>query len=403
MAAVQADPFTLPPIGPSPSGSVQVTVACRTSRTGGSGRRHPVEIASDWTVTTPHDLGLERVAAAMGGYLSCLDLVDRGIPALRELTQRLARRSVPLIHRDDGGRWIPAELPTGCTCSSFGYSSAADAAAHLRGVQHVAYAYDVSTKALERLVHAVFDAHDTMFFAPPADECGAGAAVRERRGVEQLWDCGLHPEIVARLQDAVWPGGPPLPMWFYLGAMSRRPDLTWVAQTLRAVPDEDIAVWLCWTNAELDHAHPDARTGWLQAGVPRIAIAALADGSYTPIDVARVARASGRSLVAAALTLAAWHRARCHPSPDDIALLDELEVDRWYEPSAAALDWLEQRLPRSGGPTRTEVGLMLAVCGTRAGAMKALSQGIQDPRAAADLLGLLPDVVHEPERRLASQ
>jgi hypothetical protein len=233
--------------------------------------------------------------------------------------------------------------------------------------------------------------------------------VRERRGLEHLWDAGLHPEMVLALHDAVWPAGPPLPTWFYLGALSRRPDLRWIAETLRAVPDEDIAVWLCWTDAELDRAHPEARTGWLQAGVPRPAIAALADGAYTPIDVARLSHATGRSLAAAAITLAGWHRARCHPSPDDIALLDELGVDRWYAPSGAALDWLCTRLPRRSAPTRTAVGLVLAVCGTRAGALEALTHGAADPRTAARLLGLptateIPPVPGErDERELTAQ
>lgn len=404
---VDADPFTLAPIPPSPSGPVRLDVSCRTSRNGGPRTRHPITLDPDWGVETPHDLGLERVAAAMGGYLSCLGLVDRGLPAVRELVQRLGRRVVPRISRDVGGRWTPAVLPTGCTCDSFGFASASEAATHVRGVKHVAHEYGVVPRELERLLDPLLDAHDTLFFSPPADEWGASSAVREHRGVELLWDCGLHPETVALIHRAVWPDGPPLPVWFYLGAMSRRPALAWVAQTLHSVPDEDIAVWLCWTNAELDHVHPDARTGWLQAGVPRKAIAALADGSYTPIDVARVSRATGRSLAAAALTLAAWHGAGCHPSADDIALLDELEVDRWYEPSTGALDWLEERARGRGRPSRTELGLLLAVCGTRAWAMKALSLGIRDPRGAAELMGLIAplDSQHqsdEPERRLAS-
>lgn len=398
-AEVRVDPFRLLPLAPSPTGSLPLTVRCRTARKGGPSARHSVSIDAGWSVTTPHDLALERVAAAMGGYLSCLDLVDRDIPALRELVQRLGRRYVPHISRDVGGRWAPAVLPVGCSCEALGYPSASEAAAHVRGVRHVAQEFGVPPRDLERMAHAVSDAHDTMFFAPPPDEWDASAAVREARGVEQLWECGLHPETIVMIHDAVWPGGPPLPMWFYLGAMSRRPALEWVAKTLSAVPDADIAVWLCWTNAELDHVHPHARTGWLQAGVPRVAIAALADGSYTPIDVARLARATGRSLAAAAVVLAAWHRARCHPRPEDIALLDELDVDRWYEPSPGALDWLEKRVAR--GLTRTQIGLVLAVCGTRAGAMKALSHGIHDPRGAAALLGIV-STSPEPERRSTS-
>jgi hypothetical protein len=408
-AAIETDPFTLPSIGPAPQGSIEAIVRCRTSRTGGTRNKHAIGIDADWSVTTPHDLALERIAAAMGGYLSCLDLVDRYIPALRELTQREARRVLPQITRNSGGRWTFATLPTGCTCESFGFASASEAAGHLRGVWHVAHEYGVPPRDLERLMNPIFGAHDTLFFAPPTDEWNARATVREDRGVDQLWDAGLHPQTVAAIHRAVWPGGPPLPMWFYLGAMSRRPNLGWLAQTLQAVPDENLAVWLCWTNAELDHVHPEARTGWLQAGVPRQAIAALADGSYSPIDVARVSHATGRSLAAAALTLAAWQRAGCHPRPEDIVLLDELDVDPWYEPSVGAIDWLWNRVGRRGGPSRTGIGLVLAVCGTRAGAMKAFTQGIHDPRGAARLMGIaVPDHTSDQhpaseERRLAHQ
>jgi hypothetical protein len=401
--AIDADPFTLTPVPPSPEGRVELRVSCRTTRGGGPRTTHPVSIDADWTVTTPHDVALERVAAAMGGYLSCLDLIDRAVPALREIVQRRARRSPVRMLRDDGGRWTPTVLPAGCRCGPFGFGSAPEAADHVRSAAHVAREFDVKQRSLERLMDPVLDAHDTLFFTPSTTDERAVAAVRDHRGVELLWDCGLHPETIIAIHHAVWPDGPPLPVWFYLGVLSRRPALDWIAGTLRAVPDEDIAVWLAWTNGQLDSAHPDARTGWLQAGVPRRAIATLADGAYTPIEVARLAHATQRSLAAAALTLAAWHHARCHPSPDDIELLDELGVDPWYEPSTGALDWLEERARGRGAPTRTRLGLLLAVCGTRAGAMKALGQQITDLRAAAALLSPDLHTDNDQERRMATQ
>ena len=406
--AIDADPFTLSPIPPSPTGPIELQITCRTARGPGPRTVHPLVIDTDWSVTTPHDLALERVATAMGGYLSCLELVDQGIPALREVIQRRARRSPVRISRDIGGRWTPAVLPAGCSCGPFGFGEAREAAVHVRSTQHVAAEFGVKTRTLERLMGPILDAYDTLFFAPPPSDPRATALVRDARSTELLWDCGVHPESIVTIHQAVWPGGPPLPVWFYLGVVSRRPALAWVARTLATVPDEDIAVWLAWTNAELDHVHPDARTGWLQAGVPRKAIAALADGSYTPIEVALLSRATHRSLAAAALTLAAWHHARCHPKPEDITLLDELGVDPWYEPSTGAVDWLQERARGRGAPTRTQLGLLLAVAGTRAGAMKALGQGITDLRDAADLLGLTaPPPVHSDtdstERRFASQ
>jgi hypothetical protein len=379
------DLFVLPDLAPSPSGALELAVGCRTTRTGPSTHRHPITIDTDWSVTTPHDLELERIAIAMGGYLSCIDLVDHVMPAIREFLQRNARRVAPRLIRNDGGRWVVPGPALACGCNDFGFADVAEAADHWRSAAHVASERGVSTRLLDHLARGALAAHDTIFALPPL-ESEIKSAVRERRGIEYLWDAGLHPQMIRAIRAAVWPDGPPLPVWFYLGAMSRRPNLEWIASTLRGVPDEDIAVWLCWTDADLDRAHPAARTGWLQAGVPRVAIAALADGAYTPVEVARLSHTTGRSIQAAAIALAAWHRAGCHPSPEDLAMLDEVGMDRWYEPSAAAVDWLCRCMPRRDSPTRTQVGLVLAVCGTRAGAMKALGQGIYEPLGAARVM-----------------
>src|SRR5664279_420257 len=153
-----ADPFILSPIPPSPDGALELSVNCRTTRgRGGPRTTHPIVIEADWTVTTPHDLALERVAAAMGGYLSCLELVDRGIAGLREIVQRRARRSVARMSRDTGGRWTPAVLPADCSCESFGFGSAPEAAVHLRGTKHVAHEFGVSPRALDRLLAPILD------------------------------------------------------------------------------------------------------------------------------------------------------------------------------------------------------------------------------------------------------
>lgn len=379
------EPYALPDLPPSPGGGAELKVGCRTRRTGSARHKHAITISEDWTAHTPHDIELERIAIAMGGYLSCVDLVDHTVPAVRELVQRQGRRIAPQLRRSDGGRWVLPGPALACGCDEFGFAGVEQAAEHFRSPQHVLCEFAVASGDFAQLAGPVQRGWETLFALPPAH--GIDALVRERRGVEFLWDAGLHPKMISAIHRAVWPDGPPLPAWFYLGAMSRRPNLDWIATTLRTVPDEDIAVWLCWTDAALDRAHPEARTGWLQAGVPRVAIAALAEGAYAPIDVARLSHATGRSIPASATTLAAWHRAGSHPSADDIALLDELGVDRWYEPSTGAVDWLWRRFGR-GRLSRTQLALVLAVCGTRAGAVKALTQGVVDPVGAARVMNV---------------
>ncbi|CAN5189167.1 hypothetical protein BH20ACT5_BH20ACT5_14640 [soil metagenome] len=378
-----ADPFALPPIAPSPAGPLVITAACRTARTGGSVTHHEVTIEADWSVRTPHDIELERIATALGGYLSCVELVDREVPALAELMQLRARRVLPRITRRTDGCWTSRALAPDCQCEYVDFHTAVEAAEHVRDPLHVARVHGTEAGQLRWLHAAVTQAHGTDFYLPPYDDCGAGQAVRERDGVAQLWEAGVHPRTVGELHRALWPGGSPLPLWFYLGAVSRGTGLARAA--VAAARDEGLAARLCWTDTELDRTHPDARAAWLRAGIPRKAIDGLAGGAFTPVDVARLAARTRRSITSAAATLAAWHRAGCHPSLEDLVLLDG--SDPWYEPSAGAVDWLWDRIGNARtGPTRTQIGLMLAACGTRATTLSLLAQGIRDPGVAARLV-----------------
>ncbi len=380
------DRFVLSPLAPSPDGRLLASVGCSTARTGDPRAKHEIWIERDWSVITSHDLALERIAMAMGGFLSCVDLVDREVPALRELVQLEARRVLPQFTRNEVGRWTLRTLAPNCQCRPTGFRTAAEAADHARDPAHVARVYGVPPQDLHRRLRIIEDVHGTRFDVPPrAPE--AERAVREWDGVSLLWAAGVHPDLVTALHELLWPGGPAMPVWFYLGAVSRQPDLAWVVQTLAGVPDEDVAVRLCWTEAELDRTHPDARAAWLRAGVPRRAIGMLADGAYTPVDVARLMARTRRSVCSAAATLAAWHRAGCHPSLEDIALVDRLRPDPWFEPSVGAIDWLCDRVgPAWTAPTRTQLGLLLAVCGTRSAVLSVLAEGITDPGAAARMM-----------------
>lgn len=385
-ASTTSDPFVLSPLEPSPGGRLLASVACRTARTGDPLGKHEVWIEADWSVVTPHELTLERIAMAMGGYLSCVDLVDREVPALRELVQLEARRVVPQITRNVEGRWTLRTLAPGCRCRPTGFRSAAEAADHARDPAHVARLYGVSFSELHRRLRVVENVHHTRFHVPPP-AAEAERAVREHDGVSRLWAAGVHPDLVVALHELLWPGGPPMPVWFYLGAVSRHPDMAWVVETLAALADEDVAVWLCWTETELDRTGQEARGAWLRAGVPRKAIATLADGAYSPADVARLMARTRRSLGSAAATLAAWHRAGCHPSLDDVALIERLGADPWFEPSVGAVDWLCDRVGNAWtAPTRTQLGLLLAVCGTRSAVLSVLAEGITDPGAAARMI-----------------
>lgn len=368
-----ADFFDLEPVPPTPDGTFSFHIRCSTVRDGGPSTRHAVTISPDWTIKTPHDLDLERIAVAMGGYLTCVHLADHTIPALRELVQLQARRIVPPMWRESDGRW---RLP--CDCRPNSYTAASFAADHLRDPTHVARVHNVSAATLGRLLDSIQARWDGRLARLPRR--GANL-VRELDGIERLWEDGVHPEIVERLHRQLWPHGPAMPTRFYLGAVTARPDLGWLTDTLRAVPDEDVAVWLCWTETELDRRHPDARAAWLRAGVPRQAILGMLRGDYTPAEVARLVARSRRSIPSAASTFAAWAQADCRPSVDDIVLLDELDVDPSYAPSKAAIDWLVTQFGSS--VDRTRIGLLLALAGNRRSTLQLLNHGIHDLREAA--------------------
>ena len=113
MIGLASELFLLDPLPPAPDGPLTISIRCSTVRANGPGKRHDITINPDWTITTPHDLDLERIATAMGGYLSCLEFGDHTLPALYELVQLHAP---PLIARGRVGPDLSGR-PAGLPCS----------------------------------------------------------------------------------------------------------------------------------------------------------------------------------------------------------------------------------------------------------------------------------------------
>ena len=63
------------PLAPTPDGTdLVVPIECSTAGPrSGPYVSHPLVLRPDWTATVPHDLDAERVAAAFGGYVTCLE------------------------------------------------------------------------------------------------------------------------------------------------------------------------------------------------------------------------------------------------------------------------------------------------------------------------------------------
>jgi hypothetical protein len=377
-------------VGPAPEGEpLTVTVSCRTQRRG-RGRRHDVVLHPDWTVETPHDLDAERIGVALGGHLSCVDLVDRTVPALRDLAQLAARRRLPPLGRNHAGRWVVDQPSVGCRCEQDSYATPFEAAEHVRDAGHLGRRYGANAAVLGELLSVVEAAHGGFAMCPPPG-WSALQAVREPRGLDVLWGAGVPPDLVEHVQDALSPEGRPLPTTAYLGAAYRCEDLDWLVATVRRRPDQDVAVWAAWSYGNGDRAHPHLRGDWLELGVPRSVIDVLVEGGITIRLAEELAETTGRTVERAALVLAAWERAGCRPGPGDIAALDVLGVGDSYEPSAAVVEGIQRGTARFRvRPTRTQVAVLVGLAGTRAEAVRLIQQGIV---AASDALTTLTGVV----------
>jgi hypothetical protein len=366
-----------PPLPPGPDGRLTVTLPCSTSPDMSCATPHEIVLEPDWTMATPHDLEAERVAAALGGYLSCLHLVEHVVPAVRQTLQMHARRAVPRLKRAVRGTWraVPSAAQECCRAEP----SASVAAAHLRGIEHTATCAGGDPSLASTLLQHLLVVHAAAgSFALDTDDaelmrrCVSGA-----NGPGEVWEAGLHPCVVAAIHDeVVGADGPPLPEALYLGVVARRPDLAWLADTVAAAAKAvgapltrydtpHLAQWLAWTETPLDKKHRQVRTAWLTTGASHVQIEQLSTAGYSPADAAAVAQGTGRSLTGVVVLLAEWLDAGCKPSADDLLDLYGSGIPPWQAPSKRLVARLRSVV---GGLaehyTTTELGLMLLREGT---------------------------------------
>jgi hypothetical protein len=377
-------------VQPHPSGEVlTVKIRCWTS-TGSSGptTRHEVTVHPDWSVTTPHDLESERVALAFGGYLSCLDLAERSLPAARRwLELQLRVGSAPIVF----GRRLRWQVnpPQKC-CANDGFDTATKAAEHLRDPQHLAVEFRAPRRQLTDLIKALTSAYDGAFALDSAEARSAGEVCsRGAKDVTELWYAGMHPRRILEIHDAVGSPGR-LPGRFYLGVMTRGTDLGWLVDTLQvagqgsgdlelfddATPElaagriegaaEPVAEWLAWTRGAVDVIHPERRGLWIALGVSRRIIVLLDQHAITPGEVELLAMGIGRDPDGAARQLAGWLEAGLRPPVTELVRLHESGLGPlWYVPSIAAVRRLRAELGDDAARTSdTDLAFQLAVAGT---------------------------------------
>lgn len=389
------------PLGPAPGGSaLTVRVPCSPDPASLGWTSHDVTVQPDWSVEVPHDLAAERVVVALGGYCSCLELVEKVVPAARGRLQALARREPLALARATGGGWTARVLVAGCcrqTVWGSGKPDPASVAEHLRGNGHHAAAAGCRADLLRVVVAALVKAHTRgrRFTIEAADLAAARSVVLGADGVVRLWDAGAHPRVVLAVHDAVAPDGPALPPSFYLGVLARGHDLDWLRNTLaapRPAADDaervadlaDLADWLAWTATDLDAREPGARAEYLRLGVPYRLILELSVAGVSPVAVRRLAELTGTGAAFAAALLAEWVAAGCEADPGAIGSVYRTGVPVSFRPSKALLTRVRRELGPDGRgvPTVALAGLV-GVAGSVPGAVAAVLRGVTDPTCLA--------------------
>ncbi|WP_460845872.1 hypothetical protein [Nocardioides ultimimeridianus] len=355
---------------------------------GGRGKQHPITINPDWSVQTPHDLAAERVAMAFGGYLSCVELVDLEVPALRDWVMLTNRAALAGISATPSGWRV--EAVAGCRCARTAYDGAATAFEHVRSVDHLALKYGADRRRLTRLLESFeAGAGTTLRHRPdvPPEVC---ARIREPHGAELLWRAGIHEDRVAEALDLVTSVEDALPVTFVVRVVYGGVDRRWFADNLRHAPTAEAATWLAWWDGERGDHEDFGR--WLGLGVPPRMISPLIEVGLSPAEALAAAAWIDADVGVTARRMAAWAEVDCRVDGRHLAALDRYGIGALV-PSRSAIGVLDQhvRMSRVASPARADLAVLLAVCGTTGAAAMAITTrgfaGIADLDAAMAAFG----------------
>ncbi len=364
---------TLPPEG------LTFEVNCR-SFPDDPGRPHPVTVTPDWRLTTPHNLDAERIAVALGGACTCVDLADRTLPAVRGyLTHRLRLEPAAIVHADNGS-WLVTVGAVGC-CGDQGFPQARDAAAHLRRPRHWARRFGTTTEAVtefaQRLLDAIADDEGDPSIAdqaiqprcPPLPKTEL-PPLAEPYGLTVLWDAGLHPADVVALGRALSPDGGPIPAQDVL-------------ELAYAPPGGPMSAPQAVASGSRPRGRRgrDERDAWLRAGVPAVAVTRIMSGDAYSLDDARILSSRlSRSVAHAAGLLARWQAAGMTPPVDALVGLYWGPMVMDAPPPRALVDRTLE-LARAGGvqASRMDAAVALVRTGSPPAALAMLADPIRRP------------------------
>lgn len=351
-------------------GLVPATVLTRCRTVNGTGRvtRHTVTVNADWTVTTGHDIDSERVAAALGGRLSCLDLVDHSVPAARYWLRGQLRDGPPAIASDDGKSWHPAD-PSSC-CPRTGFPDPAKAADHVRSERHARALHSAPTGQLSAFVR---------HWSPLLEQLSPPPRTRRDR---RLWDCGLTPRDTRGI-EAELSATDPLPVELHLAILAQRPDLTWLKSAMTATNHHmPVATWLVWESRQWEKLALPTRLEWLTQPIPPRLALLLATAEASPQEMRQLAASQNRTVAWAATQLATWAQVGLHPPIGDLIALAGSDRGLPAAPSRSAITRAREEFPSMNAHPDEAVALALAKHGYAQAAATALAQaGNHAPQA----------------------
>ena len=371
---------------PSPrtpwDGDLTFAVECRLRRDADRGKKHPVTIHDDWWVTTPHeDMDTLRVAYALGDYCSCVELVDRVVPALRSHIEVATRSRLPRIRAEHPNLWRVVESSLAPCCREKHFGSASSAMQHLLTTQHLTASINAPRWLVNTVMRNIPDSLPSAFTSVARE---GASLVAEDDGCAQLWDAGLHPRRVAEMAalapTEVWP----LPVSYYLGLAYASNAASWIGKVLPHRATASVAKWLAWQTVDVSGEDAARLSEWFDWGIRMDDWKFVAEHRLDPDHVRAVAAATGWAESSSATKVLEWAKVGCAPSPEQFAMLmcHGYEFDR---PGSGALavavseaERLKVRLDR------TELGLMLVLANNWRFLVVAVREGARTPEDIVD-------------------
>ncbi|MEQ7845763.1 hypothetical protein [Nocardioides kribbensis] len=339
-------------------------------------------IGPDWSVDTGHDIETERIAVALGGTLTCVEIVDRTIPAVQHAVRLLARESPPPIQRD-GDTWWSLDRAD-CRGCERERRSLPKLAEHMRTPAHTAEAWG-HPHEFHTILSAVTQRHPGISRRPEYTATGASPA-----GGRQLWDLGIGPREVRRLKQDYLPHRRTLPAAFFAALTFVRPDEEFVRSVIAATDDVRTIAWAVWNYHGVDVLYPHNLAELLRTGATTGDVKALHEGFYLHSEVDSLARKLGLPPGDLVAIVADWCRAGYAPAIGDLAALWEVTADPGRIVPEQEVDSLLASLGPGHRPDRTSTAMILAIAGTEDIARDLIARGARDAQTAHSLLRQTP-------------